>query len=126
MERDGVVSRLKTSRRVLTFEQVMRLRRAARAKAFQHYKSLTTLESLVVEQFHAKGGEFVLDGQGDLHAVLGTQRAGLYFRHGTAPWLVFGNTQRLPKTESRLIERALIKAGTWAALSGPLRHIRVN
>jgi hypothetical protein len=85
--------------------------------------ALTPFESFVVREFKLKGGVFAVDEDGDLHAVLGGQRCGLYCRSmSAAPFLMF-ESGTLRTGEFHIVQRALIKAARLERATGQLGRI---
>lgn len=86
---------------------------------------LTPLEALIVDTFKGKGGVFAIDEDGDLHAVLGQKRCGLYCpTTSAAPFLVFGE-RVMERADVRVILRALVKAARNEKAAGTLRRLRL-
>jgi hypothetical protein len=87
--------------------------------------ALTPLEALIVETFKARGGVFALDEDGDLHAVIGGRRAGLYAPTSSAPFLLFYQTS-MARVEFQVTLHALKKGAALAKDAGEVRRIRVH
>jgi len=79
-----------------------------------------SFENFIVATFKARGGVFAVDEDGDLHAVLGDKRCGLYHHGSAAPFLLF---DRMSKTEFSVVRSALMRAAK--AERGTLRRLRV-
>ena len=82
-----------------------------------------SFENFIVSTFKARGGVFAVDEDGDLHAVLGDRRSGLYPGRTTAPFLLF---DAMAKTEFYAVRRALMRAAKAERAAGTVRHIRLR
>jgi hypothetical protein len=82
----------------------------------------TSFADFIVATFKARGGVFAVDEDGDLHAVLGDKRCGLYHRSTAAPFLLFDG---MTKVELYVVRRALMRAAKAERAAGHLRRLRI-